>query len=360
MKVKIRQEPFFFAAFVLIFFVLWLLANFHGLGLTDDSLYYINLFAEDKAILKRQRLYPYLLSLSGNPQRLGLWLNGFGIIGSLVIWAHIFHQADLEKSVKRFGFGLLALGVPHILVSSFLWTETLFIFFSSLAFWLYIQWQEHSIPAALIGFLLALLLTLWTRKVGYVLIGAGIISLFTHELGRKKWSVISYFVFAVGVAVYWLYFFEGEKPEWAYVLRNLRYNSDALISWFIPDTAPQVSRVFFGLFILASLLIIKPGYHPLTRFFWTYFVLYFLIRLPIDREFPEEAHRYFAILYAPAIFVFMHHWQALKNQTPLLRRSIYLLIIGLLVIAAARTMYNSFRWYDTRAPQNESAIHAPH
>ena len=330
---------------------LWSIANFHGLGLTHDSEYYLNLSRGDHELMWRaQGLLPLILSMSHEPETAARWINFASLICTLLIWMRIVHRSELDIWGKFFAFSWICLSLPFLAVTSFLWTEPLFIVISSTVFLFLQVWSKRKVLLESLLLIPLLILAVWARKIGLVLACSVAIYVASCFMDSKSHRHLLYLVSACLLLSGWLFIFNGERPEPQFIAQNLIFNVNALINWFLPTSVPQSLRVLFGT-SFAIFFIFSQQSSELSRFFWIYFVIYFLVRLPIEREFAEEADRYFAIMHAPFFFILAHHLKFVLPQKTIIKRMVNLTIAFLIVISLFRMSFSAFRWQQSRAVQ---------
>ena len=343
-----RKNGYYFIGLGLLSSALWIFGNYFGLGYTDDSYYYVQLFPSDQvSIFERQRLFPFVISLFDNPANGARIINFISLLGIQLIWYRIITKSSLSESYQILTFGLIALGVPTLLVSSFIWTETLFILITSVCFWLYLKFRKSRNYTLLILLAIGLLLSVWSRKVGLITGAAFTIALIQDQIKQQGLRKIAMVLWTILLICYWLIFYKGEPIEMEYVSRNFWFNINGIANWIVPTSFYQWIRMFMlvGMLLLFTRVDQQAG---IGRLFTNYFILYFLIRLPIDREFIEEADRYFAILFPAAMFVFMQTIQAIGGTDKRLNRVLIVLLLMILSLNFMRNIQASFKWHDSR------------
>ncbi|MEQ9402740.1 MAG: hypothetical protein RIM99_04065 [Cyclobacteriaceae bacterium] len=349
---------YIFSVIALLSVLLWLLGNYYGLGLTHDSFYYLDLASRSNPLeLAPQKLYSFLLSFFGSKKiAAAAIINGVCLVGTLAIWGRLFLNSSLHPWIKILSFAALAMGVPMISVSSFLWTEILYICMTSITFSAYVEWRNSRNYRWIILLVISLFLALWARKVGAIFGAVTVYVILSDfiKLNRQRRQASLLFVFLL--FGYWIVLYSGETPEVQYIFKNLEFNTKAVINWILPVTFPQILRYSIFVIVLTGLVFIKPVSHHANRLFRFYFLIYFIIRLPVDREFPEEADRYFSILFAPFVFFISHFVQSLYEQNDSRRKLVLGILTAFVVFSLMRTVKNTWMWNRNRLENQKLEI----
>lgn len=334
--------------------VFWFIANKEGLGKTHDSYYYLELASSQDFIwFKSQNLLPTLLQLVHNPETLAFWLNLVCFMAIQLCWYWIFAQSQISFRYRLVGFYFICFSVPLFSVSSFVWTEPLFILITSVAFVLMFKWEGKKEIIYLIILVPLCLAAIWARKVGLIFTVSAVVYLVKVSFWQGKNGFVFYLTVGLLLLTGWVCFYTGEKPSLEFIPQNLIYNLTALSSWFLPVSLPDLFKILLGLGI-SMVFVVKHKRTLLGEFFLIYFILYFLVRLPIDREFPEEAHRYFSIFHAPFIFVLVQQLDHTFGSSPKRSWILHVALILLLIVSVVRITKSSIHWNQTRQLQKAS------
>lgn len=328
--------------------IFWFIANNEGLGKTHDSYYYLDLASSQDFIwFKSQNLLPTLLHFVSNPEILAFWLNLVCFIVIQLCWYWIFAQSQLSFRYRLIGFYLVCFSVPMFLVSSFVWTEPLYILITSVAFVLMFKWEVKREIIYLILLVPLCLVAIWARKIGVIFSITLVAYLAKSFFWKEKNGLVFYSTLGLILLIGWIYLYRGEKPQSAFISNNLVDNIHAIASWFLPVNLPDLMRILSVLGIF-SMFLVQHKKVKLGEFFWVYFLFYFLVRLPIDREFPEEADRYFSILYAPFLFVWIQQIDQAFRASRKVHKTVIILLSIILMVSLFRIAKSSWSWNQTR------------
>lgn len=265
----------------------------------------------------------------------------------MLIWCIIMNETDSFSKAEKIIFLLTISLFPTLhLVSSFLWTESLFIFISSLSFLSFCKWQKNRSPIWLVGLLLTLIFAVWTRKIGILFFVSFPILLLMNAFkgALVRWTIAS---FCIGAAiVFWEFVYVGESPNYHFFLTNLKNNLNGLVNWFLPVSFPLSARFLMG-FIIIFLLFV-PSRNPTSQWIKVFFFFYFSVRLFSEREHAEEADRYFSILYVPVVYHFLLSISFFVKKSRKWKQILFFVFLGFLLLNFSRTINNALLWHNSR------------
>ena len=340
-----RNFKYYVVGFALFGFCLWIFANFYGLGTTHDSFYYLTLRPSLDAIFRPQLLFPWLLSWFSNPIRAAFWINGVSLLITYLVWCQLISQTTSSSRLKVWAIGIITCSLPVLLISSFIWTEALYLCITILAIYGFYQWQSNRSLLWLLVFCISGLLSIWARKIGLIFCASAVIVVATEYIKKPLHKNLFTGLSMVALFLYWKWFYQGETPEWQYVTQNFIFNANGLINWFLPVSFPPIVRIAFLVAFLIFLFLVRPIRTPINQLIITYFLIYFLIRLPVEREDPEEADRYFAILFPMAIFLFIQIEESFLNRFGRFRARMTVLLVLFLILSIVRSLYHARFWH---------------
>ena len=356
---------------VLVAVIIFFYANFNGLGLTFDSIKYLEksmVFANTHSFQKTgfPELFPFqsleivLLSILGtNAMVIMKYLHAFLFGGTVFI--HLTIAKEMFESKKSLPIYALTLvfSTPLLMVHSFLWTEPLFIFLVSLQWYLLWRFFHHKTLKTIIYILLLSVLYCWQRKAG-MLFSLGLVLAFTvHFVSSKKqfWGIL----IALCLSVFILYGglgtinFIGEYPVLSSFPLNLKNYSDALSAWIFP--LPLNFWIRIGLFVLvmgaAGTVMWKtiPEIKEAKRKYITSIIIiiltYYIVRHFYDRPDADEADRFLTPVY-PGIFfllIFVLERILSKMGRGFFRPVLPVILALWLTYPVVRTFKNAKQWH---------------
>ncbi len=354
------------------------------IGITFDSPHYTTAaqsFAENRIFLDPNGntytnwtpLFPILLSAF--PQNVAVWakyMHLFTALGSTILLLLMIDKLIDNQILKWIFAGTIIFGAPLLLVHSFLWSESVFIFlFCQLLYFLlhYIEKPTHK--SLIIMALLSNLLYLQRNAGLFFIVGIGIFIFFNAFFTSKsiKYALkksLYYFVPSILSFVFWQirnYFFVVNLSDFkdnVFVvsgLESLLYMLDIISLWLLPNVLPLVLRLFL-MGILAGIIIFLVfkaqknnalQYNNQFRFlialalgFGIYLIFMLILRMNVE----EENERYLAPLY-PLFFLifFILIDNFIKNKKPIYK-TICLIVLALwLVYPITRTLKNAQLWH---------------
>jgi hypothetical protein len=288
--IKPQKETAFYillAAIGLVGFVLILVSTPQGVSTSPDSIRYLigsrNLLAgkgytslNDRPIALWPPLYPLILSVVYKAgDLLGADLNilkTLRVINATTLAAIIVTAGMLFKryihmqKVAILATVAVALSYPIIFVSSFAWSEPLFILLCLLFFLLLPGFLETRSPRTLVGLVILAALAPLQRYVGILLIGVGCLSILLqmrHDSLRTRFGYAFVFGLTAGLPIALFMarnydqtgtFAGPRRPSSRPLRTNISHTYTVLKTWFIPDQigigyfkAAFIAAVVFGI-----------------------------------------------------------------------------------------------------------------
>jgi hypothetical protein len=368
----LRKYGFFFLLGGL-FSGIYLIATNHGNLKTFDSGVYqavarnvreagrVNV-SEKETLAHLSPLYPLLLSL-GLPQidRFVFWLHLISVWTVIGVWLRISEEL-IQKAFYSRLFGLtLTLSTPLMMISVFVWSETVFLLLFSL-YLLHLYGffrnakRSHFWLATFFGFLMLL-----QRNAGiFLFTGISLSWLlngfrFGKESKPTRWFLIHCLLVVFGFAVWnTSRIVIGNRPdviwnvmEWMSPATNLSLILYELSSNWVPRILPPVL-----IYLVSALLLIftgfiaylKPAAHSFVRLLWITLISYlttWLIMLPNA----DEVSRYLSVVLPVFYFLVYYALAKFSDQIPLYARwFLSVLILFSLAYQILRVVYNALRW----------------
>lgn len=306
----------------LIILILQSISNWHGLTLTTDSYYYLELASSIKAQQSLTKVNPYFPFQTLLPYLI-YWLDkvDVNLISIVYILSPIFIYLinmkvgrELFKSKYTLIFYSVSLvfSTPLYLVHSFLWTEPLFILCLS-AMWLCVfKYMKKQSKFMILPIMVLAILLCLSRKAGILFIGFG--SFFVLLFSSVKWKFfrpLLAIVFIIFALFFYGYLGEtnyiGERPTTSGFLIHFEGYTNSLSTFLLPRVVPYGPRVVaFTAALIYALTVIVSGQLDSfkRRFLYTsssVVALYFLTRLFYFRPDVSEMDRYLSPVY-PILF----------------------------------------------------------
>lgn len=352
--------------------ILFWIVNFFGLGYTYDSNLYVaiakeidstNFFLVEGFNIKPPVL-PMLISLFSEQNMVWvnffcyLWIQGLGV----------FWSRKITNTILRYSFlMILVFATPHILISSFLWTEPIFLAIMLLSFYFLDRFYQTNQQKFMVFAIILLVLLPFIRFAAIFLIFPLLGFLFLTSKKNKK-SIFISFLLILFLISGWVFFFqEGFSGRWerfvkpfvAGRLSHLEFNlfsySKALSSWFFPYAMDGlVSKIISIVVILTTIYKSSKTYLTQKRniIFLSplLFLIYFFLMMLVFKVEYYSAERYLSIFY---LLVVLNIFLQIDDSFELIR-SVYFkwgIYFGLGVFtfySIFRTIKNVYFWYNLR------------
>lgn len=255
--------------------VLVLLSTTHyGAGLSPDSVGYIgtarNIITGNgitsyngAPLVAQPPFYPILLALVGkiigaDPLSFAHIVNAI-IYGIIIYLSGILHKKHLSSFLifSIFSTSVIAFSIPLFKVSTYAWTEPLFISLTVTSFIFAISYLKSNDSVSLLLLALSIALASLTRYIGVTLIlwGGLIVLFFQNNNFKKRVKHLLIFSIVSGLPIgLWLIknyiisntFFGSRSPSRFTLYQNINYAFDTLLYWFVPDDI--ANRLFLIVF----------------------------------------------------------------------------------------------------------------
>lgn len=342
------------------------------IGLTYDSPYYTSTAKSmaEKGVLLDQYgkiytnwtpLFPILLSIFADDAVIwAKYLHLIALLGT-VFFSLLLSEKLIEKQCIKWLFAMsIAFSTPLLLVSSFLWSESIFIFLLSLLLYFAYHFLEKPNNKNLIIIILLSNLLYLQRNAGlFFIVGIGIFLLkkdFRKALIYGIFSLISFGVwqsrnlfFVVNTSDFRNNVFVVSGFE------SLSYMADVMSLWLLPNILPSWLRLLFlsiFLLLIGYLLVktLKNDYPKLKIDFIILsiiiFSVYILFMLALRMNVEEENERYLAPLHTIFLLGFFTLLDlASREWKPHFIKIIYIFLILWLVYPAVRSLKNATLWH---------------
>ncbi|MDN5214369.1 hypothetical protein QQ020_19980 [Fulvivirgaceae bacterium BMA12] len=356
-----------FAASALYFY-----ANINGLGLTNDSLRYLNqsiAFAENHSLseIGFRNVFPFqsleivLLSFLGDHSLTVMkYLHVFLLGGTIFI--HLIIAFEILSTAKmRIAYAVtLTFSTPLLMVHSFLWTEPLFILLTSFQWYLLWRFFQHKNLKILLLILLISILYCWQRKAG-MLFSLGLVLALVRYFSFSGRQILIIFA-SLLMLILVLYGtigtvnLIGERPVLSSIPLNFKNYFGALSGWILPLPLNLWLRI--GVLIVAIICIsywlwktIPTMPEPLKAYLSSILIIvltYFVIRHFYHRPHSDEADRFLAPLYPGVFFliIFVMEQIILKTDHHIRKLVFSVMLILWLAYPVARTFKNAELWHN--------------
>ncbi|WP_258103210.1 hypothetical protein [Marinoscillum sp. MHG1-6] len=331
-----------------------LISNWHGIGYTADSCYYL----KEAGQLSGKGLWAFL-SDHGLPQSLliillsGIPENGCRIMSiinilcfsaSATLWFCMTKELFTLRS-RWLAFGLLmAFNTPMLMGISFLWTEALFFLIFLLVVYSAIRLEKNMNSGNIAILLLSVILLIMARKAGMIVGLAIAIYLIWTILSENKlkWVLTS----VLGLLIFAFYGnlglpnLIGERPSIDFSFQNVLYQMDTIGSWIVPFWATMAC---VGIIITVIAYLIT-GKLKGVRLPLVILSCYIFIRLFFEREWAEEHERYLSVIYPLFLVVGIKCFDISHRHKPLKYGSEVILWL-IVLYNAVRAIKNVWMWH---------------
>lgn len=361
----------YFLSLIVSGIIFWIV-NFFGLGYTYDSHLYVeiakeinstNFFLVEGFNIKPPVL-PVIIFLFGEQNV--VWINFLCYLciqGLGVYWS----RKITDRFVRYSFLVILVFATPHILISSFLWTESLFLSLMLFSFYLFDKFYQTNQLKFMVSALILLLLLPFIRFAGIFLIFP-LLGFLILTSGNKRILIVSIFVLLL-LTIGWVFFFqEGFLGRWDRFIHpyfsgrlipfefNLFSYLKALNSWFFPYTIDGFfSRLISFIIILIVILKSSKRYFTLKKSIVflspLLFLIYFFLMMSVFKVEYYAAERYLSIFYLLIILnIFLQiddTFDSIKSNK--FKWGISFIIIIFALYSILRTIKNIYFWYDLRS-----------
>jgi hypothetical protein len=367
-----KKNSDYFLSLIISGIIFWVV-NFFGLGYTNDSHLYIEIAKEinstDFLLVEgfniKPPALPILIFLVG-VQNMS-WINFLCYLciqGLGVYWS----RKITDRSVRYSFLIILVFATPHILISSFMWTEPLFLSVMLFSFYLWNKFHQTNQLKFMVPAIILLLLLPFIRFAGIFLIFPLLGFLLLTSKNSKRLVFVAFLVLLCLSSVWVFFFMDGFSGRWERFIHpllsgrlshlefNLSSYSKALSSWFFPYAIDGfVLRLISISIMLATIYKSSKVYFkqkrnilflsPLLCF------IYFLFMMLVFKVEYYAAERYLSIFYLLIILnIFLHLDHSVESiKSIYFKWSLYLCIIIFALYSFLRTIKNVYFWYNLRS-----------
>lgn len=347
-------------------------ATSSGLAGTSDSRYYLHAAAtlrktghllnpDGSAYRYWPPLYPVLISLGGASSSVR-WLHLVSLLGSIVIWSWVGRQLLPTRRASVLPW-LLALSTPVLLVSKFVWAESVFLLlFATYAGVLFRALTVGKGGWWLVATALGALLTLERTAGFFLLAGIGFWVILASIAPAVRRAVVWHLLVSILAGLAWQYYalllaapsVYHINRGWLQAISSVADYGFVLWRWLLP--LPAAWREILPLALWAIGLTAgfawlwprsKPSPTASTNFLkllWLATASYLLL-LIVATVFSRsasglyDAERYASVLVAPVFLLLLSRWPTAKR--PWVRWANALLIGGILLYNSLRITHNA-------------------
>lgn len=344
-----------------------------GLLLTDDSYHYLSAsenFRKSFTLIDNNNhyllfwppLFPVFISIFSVPEQLFSWINLVLLIFISISIFRITTRVIQSTTIAFVCFFYIITGVHLLLISSFLWTELLFLFFTSIFLENLLKPQINK-NAIYVAIIMGILMCLQRNAGIFIAVGATIWMLLKDENAISILiKPIHFFLYVISGSLIWNFYvwfylprdhFNFTEELFQHALYNFNSMSCAIVSAFLPIKYFGIPILFAGL-VLVIYLMRKELAH--NRFLQLLFIvslsyLFFLslvlvVNIAGFRVDFGEGDRFIAvILPLLSIIVFKSFELFLNGKNKLARKISFILIAIWLIYPLSRTLKNSKQWH---------------
>ncbi|MGM0582607.1 MAG: hypothetical protein ACQETL_18165 [Bacteroidota bacterium] len=367
-----KKNSDYFLTLFLSGIIFWVV-NFFGLGYTKDSNLYVEIAKEInstsfflvKGFNIKPPVLPILISFIGEQNM--VWVNFFCYL--CIQGIGVYLSRKIKDDLVRFSFLLiLVFATPHILISSFLWTEPLFLAIMLFSFYFLDRFYQTNQLKFIVSAIILLSILPFIRFAAIFLIFP--LMGFLILMSKSKYAISASLLFLALIFIGWAFVFqEGFSGRWDRFiqpilsgrLERIEYNfasySKALSSWFFPYALDG----FFSRLISISILLFMVFYNT-SRIYVAkrvnilylsplLFLIYFVLMLLVFKVEYYAAERYIAIFYLLIILnIFLQIDNFIKSSKSFFFKwGFYFLIIAFTFYSFLRTIKNVHFWYNLRS-----------
>ncbi|WKV10470.1 hypothetical protein [Marivirga harenae] len=351
--------------------ILFWVVNFFGLGYTFDSRMYVEIanevnsvgFFQIQGFNVKPPVLPFLIAVLGESNM--VWLNFlcFIVIQAFgVYWSHQIKHAYLRYTFLT----IVIFATPHLLISSFLWTEPLFLTILLLTFFLLEKHHKTQLTSYVFSAIVLLITLPFVRFAGIFLVVPTFGFLLIRS--KRKKIVLLSIVILFFISFGWVFLFsEGFLGRWDrfitplisgrinHIGYNLTSYSKAITSWFFPYMidgffSRSVSVLILFIVIYKSSLLYFQNHRSKIYLTPLLFIIYCVLMISVFRVEYYAAERYLAIFYLLLFLnLFLQIDDLIKStQSIIVKRVTYFGIALLGSYSVLRAIRNVFFWNGLR------------
>jgi len=311
-------------------------------------------------------LYPITLSLfSGHLHGFASCLNLFCLLASIILWIRIAKNYLGEYLI--FYALLLSLSTSLLLIGSFLWSESLFLFLLSVYIWLLYEYSKNRsikwlVWASLVGFFMLL-----TRTVGITLVGGVALAFVVsgHEFGKKgrAMALIHFIIIASGLAGWLAYtglFFKRDNivSDLLFhtgIYENILTFSFEVSSWFIPNLQNSILSLFITAAVVAGIAVVYGVSDFFIKILMCSIAAYcsMFIFLSVNSS---DMGRYMAVVYPTVLLLLFMALKKLISARPSWKRPMLFVLILWMSYPLVRISYNALRFHQNNCRTPSSGL----
>lgn len=315
------------------FFISYFLATPLGLELTPDSFQFLNAAKSfrERGVLEEigggsfvhwPPLFPTILSFFEHPTEVMYWLNPLMWGGVLVIWSKLLLKEVKKPIYQWMGILLISLNVSNVLLTRFLWVESVFVLLISLFIYFYFfdNWKFSWLICLLTGVAMVFLRTASIL----ILINVVLLSLFDSQNRRKLWLFAPLIICWLGYRLFFSH--RGAAGEFSVfdlesVINHLTWYYGHLRSLFLPLPGGYMNIWIELVFVVGFCTFLVFKRNKLTQMSLVLVVISFLyidevMLLALVKGFggQHEVGRYLGVVSIPIFVVFVSlferiHWK---------------------------------------------------
>ena len=253
--------------------------------------------------------------------------------------------------------GLIALGVPIILIHNLLLPDALFMFFWNIHLILVYHILKNSSKRLFLMLTITSLVMLGLRHIGIILlIPSGLYLLYYIRNSDQKVTAslsLALPILAFGVWQYFLFMEVGDFNRLNHTGElNFLTNSSQILHhithWFVPSTGIQFLDFIVSILLIGGLIyLIRTSYQSSERtdykIYFSIIIIAFLGFIMLKGDLLEsDIERYIALIYLPTILLIIPGLQSIKDR---LGTKMFLISIGIWsTYPIARLINNVILW----------------
>lgn len=311
-------------------------------------------------------LYPITLSVFGN------YIHGFAVVVnllcllfSIILWIGMA-QNYLKEYLIFYGI-LLSLSTPLLLISSFLWSESLFLLLLSVYMHLLFQYCKTQSIKWLLWATLAGFFMLLTRTVGITLVGGVVIAFaISYKNFDKKTigAMLIHFLVASSGLLCWLaytgiFFKKGNIISdllfYTSIYKNVLTFARELSSWFIPNLQnATLSLIITTAVAIITIMAYRPGdffIKILVGMGAAYCSMFIFLSVN-----DSDMSRYMAVLYPAIMLLLVSVLKKLISTRPSWKKPLYIVLILWLSYPLIRISHNALRFHQNNCSTPSSGL----
>lgn len=285
------------------------------------------------------------------------------ILIALVV-INIANRVILHQGTRLLYFTFILLGVHMLLISSFLWSELIFLFFTTV-FIDQLQKSRENRTAFYFalgsGFLMCL-----QRNAGMFIATGAAIWVFMQEEDKTRSILKSFFLFFCvnsGLLIWnvyiWLFFVPHEYFNFSdklfhHAIQNTESIAHALVNTFLPVNWFYTPTLIIGFFCLVYFLkdeirknVSLQLVFIITVVYLIYLYLVVIINVSGFQVDVGEADRFISVIVPfLGILVFRSYEKALETKSATVRALMMVLVCCWMSYPLARTVKNALQWHE--------------